>query len=142
MYILNGQEVNCLKTIAKRVRYHYFYENKYIFVEEEIESKDESLFVSADNVEINIEIKMDRELCAQNLEKIFGDEIMQKIVKALTLKEKLMLSLYYSECKTDNEIAKLFDMNTKAISRKRQRLLKRMNSKYNKIKEKGNEENV
>ena len=54
-------------------------------------------------MEENLENKMDMEIQAEKLECIFSDEILSKIAGALTYIEKLVLSLYYIENKSDEE---------------------------------------
>ena len=50
MYILNGKERSCLKTIARRTRIDYLEKNKYTYLEDDIDMFEENIFVSTENV--------------------------------------------------------------------------------------------
>ena len=54
MYKLNGKEVMCLATIARRTRNRYLEKNKYTYLEDEIDMLDENIFVAPENVEEEI----------------------------------------------------------------------------------------
>ena len=94
VYKLSKKEKSYLRQIVINTRNEYLRKNKYIFIESEIDDVDEKLLISIENVEINFEIKSEREICAQETEKVFKDENMFNIVKALTLREKLVLFSY------------------------------------------------
>lgn len=70
-------------------------------------------------MEENLERKIDNEIQAEKFEKIFCDEKLSKIVKALTYNEKLVLSLYYIENKTDSEISEILFLTKSGITRKK-----------------------
>ena len=95
MYKLSKKEKSYLRQIVINTRNEYLRKNKYIFIESEIDDVDEKLLISIENVEINFEIKSERDICAPEIEKVFKDENMFNIVKALTLREKLVLFSYY-----------------------------------------------
>lgn len=61
----------CLATIARRTRNRYLEKNKYTYLEDEIDMLDENIFVAPENVEEEIELKYDREICANEIEKVF-----------------------------------------------------------------------
>ena len=122
MYILNNQEEAMLKKIIKNARIDYFRKNKHIFNELEL---DEDVLYSNDKVEENIENKLDSNVQAGRLEDIFDNENLSKIVKALTFNEKWVLSLYYIEEKTDEEIGAILFMTKSAVTKKRNRALEK-----------------
>lgn len=115
MYILNSQEKKTLKIIAKDTRIDYFRKKK-ILQELNIE---EQVVCSDTRMEENLERKIDNEIQAEKFEKIFCDEKLSKIVKALTYNEKLVLSLYYIENKTDSEISEILFLTKSGITRKK-----------------------
>lgn len=123
MYILNNQEEAMLKKIIKNARIDYFRKNKHIFNELEL---DEDVLYSNDKVEENIENKLDSNVQAGRLEDIFDNENLSKIVKALTFNEKWVLSLYYIEEKTDEEIGMILFMTKSAVTKKRNRALEKI----------------
>jgi len=51
LYILNGQEKACIKTIARRVRNDYLKKNNYTYFEDDIDIVNEELLISNENVE-------------------------------------------------------------------------------------------
>ena len=89
-----------LKVIVKNTRVDYFRKNKNILKELSLE---EEVLYSQEKMEENLENKMDMEIQAEKLECIFRDEILSKIAGALTYTEKLVLSLYYIENKSDDQ---------------------------------------
>lgn len=88
------------------------------------------MLVSIENVEINFEIKSEKEIIAPKIENVFRDEKITKIVKALTFREKLVLFLYYFEDKTDNEIGKSLKSKEDAIRKVRKRALEKIQKRY------------
>lgn len=131
MYEVNEDEGRYLKKIAMYTRKEYLRKNKYIFIEkEDIDEVDEKMLVSIDNVEISFEIKSEKEIIAPKIENVFRDEKITKIVKALTLREKLVLFLYYFEDKTDKEIAKTLKSKEDAIRKARNRALEKVQTRY------------
>lgn len=136
MYILNETEKSCLKTIARRKRIDYLEKNKYTYLEDDIDMIDENIFISDENVEKDFEIKNDKDICAYEIEKIFKDPYKIKSIKTLTLKEKLVFYSYYLENKSDEEIAKTFNLKEDAIRKIRKRGIKKVLEKYEKLKEK------
>ena len=89
-----------LKVIVKNTRVDYFRKNKNVFKELSLE---EEILYSQDKMEENLEIKMDQEFQAEKFECIFRDEILSEIAGTLTYNEKLVLSLYYIENKSDED---------------------------------------
>lgn len=131
MYEVNEDEGKYLKKIVMYTRREYLRKNKYIFIEkEDIDEIDEKMLVSIENVEINFEIKSEKEIIAPKIENVFRDEKITKIVKALTLREKLVLFLYYFEDKTDKEIAKTLKSKEDAIRKARNRALEKVQTRY------------
>ena len=140
VYELSRREKSYLRQIVINTRNKYFRKNKYIFIENNIEAADEKFLISIENVEINFEIKSERDICAPNIEKVFKDENMFNIVKALTLREKLVLFSYYFEKKTDAAIGNALNINGDTARKIRVRALEKIKNKYKKLK--GNEEDV
>lgn len=131
MYELNEDEGKYLKKIVIYTRKEYLRKNKFIFIEkEDIDEVDEKMLVSIDNVEISFEIKSEKEIIAPKIENVFRDERITKIVKALTLREKLVLFLYYFEDKTDKEIAKSLKSREDTIRKSRKRALDKVQTRY------------
>lgn len=141
MYELNEDEGKYLKKIVLYTRKEYLRKNKYIFIEkEDIDEVDEKMLVSIENVEINFEIKSEKEIIAPKIENVFRDEKITKIVKALTLREKLVLFLYYFEDKTDKEIGRSLKIKEDTIRKSRKRALEKIQTRYFKMK--GSDSNV
>lgn len=134
MYILSNDEKSYLRKIAMYTRKDYLRKNKYIFIEDDIDEIDEKFLISIENVEINVEVKTDMEICAPNIEKIFKDEKMNKIVKVLTLREKLVLFSYYFENKTDAAIGKALNIKGDTARKIRIRALDKAKKEYGKMK--------
>ena len=141
MYDLNEDEGKYLKKIVMYTRNEYLRKNKYIFIEkEDIDEVDEKMLVSIDNVEISFEIKSEKEIIAPKIENVFRDEKITKIVKALTLREKLVLFLYYFEDKTDKEISKSLKCREDSIRKARKRALDKIQIRYFQVE--GSDSNV
>lgn len=138
MYKLNGKEVMCLATIARRTRNRYLEKNKYTYLEDEIDMLDENIFVAPENVEEEIELKYDREICANEIEKVFKDPRRVKSIKTLTEQEKLVFYLRCFEGKTDEEIGGKLNKSADAIRKTRGRAKDKSIKKFNKIKEEEN----
>lgn len=134
MYILSNDEKSYLRKIAMYTRKDYLRKNKYIFIEDDIDEIDEKFLISIENVEINVEVKTDMEICAPNIEKVFKDRKMNKIVKALTLREKLVLFSYYFENKTDAAIGKALNIKGDTARKIRNRALDKAKKEYGKMK--------
>ena len=134
MYILSNDEKSYLRKIAMYTRKDYLRKNKYIFIEDDIDEIDEKFLISIENVEINVEVKADMEICAPNIEKVFKDRKMNKIVKALTLREKLVLFSYYFENKTDAAIGKALNIKGDTARKIRIRALDKAKKEYGKMK--------
>lgn len=126
MYILSKQEKGLLKSIIISARIDYFRKNKNILAESYILGEE---LYAKDNVEKDFENKLDNEIQACKLEDIFSDENLSKFAKALTYREKLVLSLYYVECKNDEEIADILFMTRSAVNKKRNRALEKIRKK-------------
>ena len=138
VYKLSKKEKSYLRQIVINTRNKYFRKNKYIFIENNIEAADEKFLISIENVEINFEIKSERDICAPEIEKVFKDENMFNIVKALTLREKLVLFSYYFENKTDAATGKALNINGDTARKIRIRAIEKIKKEYRKMKE-GNE---
>ena len=134
VYKLSKNEKSYLRQIVINTRNEYLRNNKYIFIESEMNDVDEKLLISIENIEINFEIKSERDICAPNIEKVFKDENMFNIVKALTLREKLVLFSYYFEKKTDAAIGKALNINGDTARKIRIRALEKIKNKYKKLK--------
>lgn len=133
MYILNNKEKAFLITIAKRVRADYLRENKYTLLEDDIDMFDENVFVSDFNVEDDVAKKLDLNICAEEIEKLFTDLNVLKSAKNLSYREKLVLFSYYSEHKTDKEIGQELHLQGKTIQRVRTRATEKILKKYYRI---------
>lgn len=141
MYKLSNEEKTYLRKIVINTRNNFFKKNKYVVLEENIEDIDEKLLISVENIEINFEIKYDKEIKPIEIEKVFRDRDMNNIVKnALTLREKLVLFLYYFENNTDLEVGKVLNVKMDAARMIRTRALKKIRNNYKKLK--GENENV
>ena len=140
VYELSRREKSYLRKIVINTRNEYLRKNKYIFIEDEIEDVDEKFLISIENVEINFEIKSERDICAPEIERVFKDENISNIVKALTLREKLVLFSYYFEKKTDAATGKALNINGDTARKIRVRALEKIKNKYKEMK--GNDENV
>ena len=134
MYNLSNEEKSYLRKIVENTRMDFFNKNKYVFMEDDIEFIDENLLISIENIEVNFEIKCDKELSPSEIENVFKDRNMNKIVKALTLREKLVLFSYYFENKTDSQIAKALNLNSDTVRKIRGRALKKIKDKYMNMK--------
>ena len=134
VYKLSKNEKSYLRQIVINTRNEYLRNNKYIFIESEMNDVDEKLLISIENVEINFEIKSERDICAPEIEKVFKDENMFNIVKALTLREKLVLFSYYFEKKTDAAIGNALNINGDTARKIRIRALEKIKNKYKKLK--------
>lgn len=139
MYILNGKEKAALITIVRRTRADYLKTNNYTYLEDDIDMFDENILVSNENIEKNYEEKYDRDICAHELEKVFGDLYLLKSSKALTYREKLVLFSYYWEETTDEAIGKELHLLGDTVRKIRERALKKIKDRYLKLK--GNENN-
>lgn len=118
-----------LKVIVKNTRVDYFRKNKNILKELSLE---EEVLYSQEKMEENLENKMDMENQAEKFECIFRDEILSKIVGALTYTEKLVLSLYYIENKSDEEISNILFVTKSGITKKRNRALEKIRREFEK----------
>lgn len=133
MYILNNKEKAFIITIAKRVRADYLRENKYTLLEDDIDMFDENAFVSDVDVEDDVAKKLDLSVCAEEIEKIFTNLNVLKSAKNLSCREKLVLFSYYSEHKTDKEIAQDLHLKDDTVQKTRIRATKKILKNYNKI---------
>ena len=142
VYKLSKNEKYYLRQIVINTRNEYLRNNKYIFIESEMNDVDEKLLISIENVEINFEIKIksERDICAPEIEKVFKDKNMFNIVKALTLREKLVFFSYYFEKKTDAATGKALNINGDTARKIRVRALDKIKKNYKKMK--GNDKNV
>lgn len=123
MYILNNQEEAMLKIIVKNARVDYFRKNKYVFQEINLE---EDILYTNEKMENDVENKLEKEIQVDKFENIFTDKNLFKIAKLLTYNEKLVLSLYYIEEKTDEEISRILFMTRSAVNKKRIRAIKKI----------------
>ena len=140
VYELSKNEKSYLRQIVINTRNEYLRKNKYIFIESEIDDVDEKLLISIENIEINFEIKSERDICAPEIEKVFKDKNMFNIVKALTLREKLVLFSYYFEKKTDAATGKALNINGDTARKIRIRALEKIKKEYRRMK--GSNEDV
>lgn len=134
MYILNGKEKAALITIARRTRIDYLEANHYTYIEDDIDMFDENIFVSKENIENDYEIKSDREICANEMEKVFGDPYLLKSSKALTYREKLVLFSYYWEITTDKKIGEELNLKGDTVRKIRERAVEKIRIEYFKLK--------
>ena len=68
---------------------------------------------------MNYEEKYDRNICASQMEKVFGDPCLLKSSKALTYREKLVLFSYYWEETTDEKIGKELHLKGDTVRKNR-----------------------
>jgi len=122
MYELNKQEKTKIKLWIITVRIDYFRKNKYLFNEESIEEK---LLYSKEDIEETVLNNL-----SNNLENIFTETNLAKAAKLLTYDEKLILSLYYIEERTDNDISKVLFLTRSAVTKKRKRAIEKLKQKY------------
>lgn len=134
MYNLSNEEKSYLRKIVESTRKDYINKNKYCVLEDDIDSINEKFLVSIENIEVNFEIKCEKEISPSKIEDVFWDKNMNKIVKALTLREKLVLFSYYFESKTDSQIAEVLNKNPDTIRKIRGRALKKIKEQYLKVK--------
>ncbi|MEE0866396.1 MAG: hypothetical protein U0L98_06360 [Clostridia bacterium] len=133
MYVLNNKEKAFIITIAKRVRADYLRKNKYTLLEDDIDLFDENIFVSDYNIEEDVAKKLDLNVCAEEIEKLFTDLNVLKSAKNLSYREKLVLFSYYSEHKTDKEIGQELHIKEATIQRARDRATKKILKNYYKL---------
>lgn len=126
---LSKEEKSILKVIIKNTRVDYFRKNKHILEESELK---EELLYSNDKMEKDLENKLDKEFQADKFENIFSDESLSKFAKALTYNEKLVLSLYYIENKSDEQIGKILFMTRSAANKKRHRAIEKLKNECKK----------
>lgn len=132
--MLSMDEKSYLRKIVIYTRKEYLRKNKYIFVEDDIDSLDNNMLISIENVEINFEIKNDNEICVTEIERVFGDKNIMKIVEALTLREKLVLFSYYFENKTDLQIGLALNIKGDTARKIRVRALEKIRKQYKNLK--------
>lgn len=133
MYKLNGQEKVCIKTIARRVRTDYLKKNNYTYFEDDIDIVDEGLLISNENVEDTFITKIEGEICANELEKIFQDFNMVKSIKVLTDREKLVLFLYHFKGLTDENIGEIINLKGDSTRKLRKRAQDKVKKQYKKL---------
>ncbi len=126
---LSKEEKSILKVIIKNTRIDYFRKNKHILEEKELK---EELLYSNDKMEKDLENKLDKEFQADKFENIFSDKSLSKFAKALTYNEKLVLSLYYVENKSDEQIGKILFMTRSAVNKKRHRAIEKIKNECKK----------
>lgn len=126
---LSKEEKSILKVIIKNTRVDYFRKNKHILEEKELK---EELLYSNDKMEKDLENKLDKEFQADKFENIFSDKSLSKFAKALTYNEKLVLSLYYVENKSDEQIGKILFMTRSAVNKKRHRAIEKIKNECKK----------
>lgn len=129
MYKLSKQERTMLIVIMKNARIDFYRRNRRFFEMQEI---DEEILCSKENVNEIVENKLDNEIKANELENIFSNINVSKIVKALTYNEKLVLSLYYLEGKSDEEIGQILFMTRSAANKKRLRAIEKIKNQAEK----------
>ena len=135
MYALNNDEKAYLRKIMINVRNEYIKKEMYKEYEEiEIENEDDlnlsNYACYKDSIDVLIENINDNDILPSNIENLFTNKKIMKIVKALTLKEKLVLFLYYFESKTDREIGENLDIKTNTIKKIRLRALEKIRLSY------------
>lgn len=129
MYVLNKKEQAVLKIIVKNARNDFFRNNKYIFIEESLDSK---ATVSNENNILDYEDNFEYKVEINELENIFEDEKIYDVIRALTYNEKSVLYFYYVKEKTDKEIAKIMFSTSEAIRSKRRRIINKIRKEVDK----------
>ena len=129
MYVLNKKEQAVLKIIVKNARNDFFRNNKYIFIEESLDSK---ATVSNENNILDYEDNFEYKVEINELENIFEDEKIYDVIRALTYNEKSVLYFYYVKEKKDEEIAKIMFSTSEAIRSKRRRIINKIRKEVDK----------
>lgn len=131
MYVLGKNEKAYLRRIIINTKNDYLKNNKYNGVEEvELEGEAESIVDKKNELDNILVIMNDKDINSCSIENVFEDKEIMKIVKALTLREKLVLFLYYFENNTDIEIGKALSMNSDSVKKVRQRTLIKVKERY------------
>jgi len=131
MYALNKVEKAYIRRIVVNTRNDYLKREKYKRYDEvELEGEIENIIDKNNNIEDVLTRINDKDVISYSLEMVFEDKKIMKIVKALTLKEKLVLFSYYLENNTDQKIAKVLNSKTDTIKKIRQRALKKIKDNY------------
>lgn len=139
-YNLNKKEKAYLKKIVINTRNKYLKKNKYKKITEiELELLDNNEIVVDNSLEINLEIKLDNKVMPFFIENIFTEKKIMKIVKTLSLREKLVLFLYYFDNKTDKSIGNVLNINERTVRTIRVRTLNKIKKQY---EVKGKKKNV
>ena len=110
---LTGQEKNYLKKIVMSTRHRYLEKLNFneLSLTEELEEYKEDIYSEA-LTDVGA------------FEKLFSDEKLYKLVKALSLKEKMVLFCLYHENKTIRETAEALNINKETVINRRDRALK------------------
>lgn len=127
MYALSNQEKAYLRRIVINTRNEYLKTEKYKGYEEIelIEELDYSVYMQ-NKIEESIDNIDNAKIVSNSIENIFSDEIIMKNVKALTLREKLVLFSYYFENNTDQEIGKALNLKGDTVRKIRVRALEKI----------------
>lgn len=131
MYALSNQEKAYLRRIVINTRNEYLKTEKYKRYEEIelIEELDYSVYMQ-NKIEESIDNIDNAKIVSNSIENIFSDEVIMKNVKALTLREKLVLFSYYFENNTDQEIGNALNLKGDTIRKIRVRTLEKIRKNY------------
>lgn len=127
-YAMTEREKGFILGIILNTKNDYLKKYKYSKIQY-VELEDDTNIESSDNVERIVEENFDATLLPNELEKIFKDRKLNKIVKALTNEQRSVLFLF-SKGKSDKEIAKELNKNMHAINKMKNRTFNKIKNKY------------
>lgn len=131
MYILNNREKAYLRGIVINTRNEYLKKEIYEKYEEiGIEENFEQISYDENCINDIIEQLSNENIVSFNIEKVFTNVKIMKIVRALTLREKLVLFSYYFENKTDKAIGTAIHISTEGARIIRKNALKKIKERY------------
>lgn len=127
-YNMSERERGFILGIILNTKNDYLKKYKYSKIQY-VELEDDSIIESNENVESIVEENFDATLLPNNLEKIFRDKKLSKIVKALTEEQRSVL-FWFIKGKNDKEIAKELNKNMHAINKMKNRTFSKIKNKY------------
>lgn len=120
---LSNEEKKYLKTLILNVRRKYIRDN-YSFINNKNLGYGELDIEDSTSLFDTLLCKFEKELkSAIEFEKLISNEKLYKIIRALSLKEKMMLFYLYKENKKIEEVALLINVSRATAFRMRQKLL-------------------
>jgi DNA-directed RNA polymerase specialized sigma subunit len=116
---LSKEEKLYLRKIVVSARNRYF-ERKKALIEKEIVKDIEEIIVNNDD---GYEETISESVKFEELEELFENEKLYKLVKGLSLNEKMVLFCLYHENRTIRETAKALNVDKKTVLRRRDKAL-------------------